>query len=93
MEKRELTQPAAPHHLTLHQRELLDLEGVTEVAHFDEVSIVVETTMGEVTVCGQGLHVRRLNLEEGLLSIEGRVDSLTYRDIKKRGGFLGRILR
>jgi len=93
MERKELNQSAIPHRLSLHQRSVLDLEGVTEVEHFDELSIVVVTTMGELTVCGQDLHVCRLNLEDGILSIEGRVDSLMYRDLKKRGGILGRILR
>ena len=93
MEQRELNQSAMPHHLILHQRNSLDLEGVTEVEHFDELTVVVCTTLGKLTLNGKNFHVHQLNLEEGHLSIEGQVDGLTYQDIKKRTGFLGRILR
>jgi len=82
-----------PHQLVLHQRNLLDLEGVTEVEQFDEMSVIVCTSQGELSICGQSLHVRQLNLECGVLSIEGKIDSLTYRDIHKKGGLFGRLLR
>lgn len=93
MEIRETGQSALPHHLTLHQRNLLDLEGVIEVEHFDELSVVVDTTLGELTVHGQNLHVRQLNLEDSVLSIEGRIDSLMYRESRKHEGLFRRILR
>ena len=84
---------STPHHMSLHERRLLDLDGVIEVEHFDEEAVVVNTAMGELTVFGRDLHVRQLNVGEGVLSIEGEVDSLAYRETGKRSGFLGRLLR
>ena len=82
-----------PHHLVIHERKSLSLEGVTDVGHFDETTLVAYTSQGELTVCGQNLHVCCLNLEDGLLSVDGRIDSLTYHDPRRRGGFLSSILR
>ena len=33
--------------------------------------------MGELTVKGQGLHINRLNVETGDLTLEGTIDSLS----------------
>lgn len=93
MERHEVNQPVLPHQLVLHQRNLLDLEGVMEVEHFDECTVTLTTSQGELTICGRDLHVRQLNLEAGALSVEGLIDSITYHDLRKRGGFLGRVLR
>ena len=93
MERKEENHTLFPHQLVLHQRNLLDLEGVTEVEQFDETSVVVCTSQGELTICGKNLHVRQLNLEDGALSIEGHIDSLVYRDLQKKSGLLGRLLR
>lgn len=92
MEHKENIQSNLPHQLVLQQRKMLDLEGVVEVAHFDEQTVIVDTTQGELTIDGEGLHVRQLNLEAGVMTVEGRIDGVTYRDAKK-GGFLGRVLR
>ena len=43
------------------------------------------------------LHVNRLTLEKGEIDIEGRIDSLTYSDIKNTGkqaeSILGRLFK
>ena len=46
-----------------------------------------------VTVAGAGLNVSRLSLEDGRVEVEGQVDALEYSGGKKKGGFLGRLLR
>ena len=38
----------------------------------------VTTEDGEVTLSGEGLHVTRLMLEEGQLTVEGHIDSVFY---------------
>ena len=46
---------------------------------------------------GHDLHVNRLTLEKGDIDIEGRIDSLTYSDIKNTGkqaeSILGRLFK
>ncbi len=82
-----------PHSLTLHDRGSLTVSGVTDVNNFDDVTLVIYTDLGELTVKGHGLHIRQLNIECGDLVIEGEIDSLIYSQLPARGGFFGRLFR
>ena len=85
--------PAMPHQVIMQERRVLELTGVSDVDSFDETAVTAYTSLGELHVHGRGLHVRRLDLESGSLSLEGQVDALTYTDTAHRGGFFGRLLR
>ena len=83
-----------PHHLVLEDRRALTVSGVSDVDSFDELTVVIYTEMGELTVKGQGLHINRLNVETGDLTMEGTIDSLTYAEVHSRyGGFFGRLFK
>lgn len=84
------------HRVILEERERLSLSGVTDVIAFDEESITADTDMGIVVIRGEGLHISKLNLDEGILQTEGNVDSIEYGDAagESRGGFLfGKIFK
>ena len=93
MERNDKTAHAMPHQLIMQDRKLLELTGVSDVDSFDENTVTAYTSLGELTVRGRGLHIRQLNLEGGSLSLEGQVDSLTYSDTTRSGGFFGRLFR
>ena len=85
-----------PHTLTLENREALRLTGVSDVDSFDEQTVAVFTDLGELTVRGSGLHINKLSLDTGELSLDGRIDSLSYSTQGKRqsgGGFLANMFR
>ena len=85
---------AMPHLLSLSERRVLSVSGVQDVDSFDETTIVIYTEQGELTVKGAGLHINRLNIETGDLSLEGVVESLVYTDVHTRsGGFFGKLFR
>lgn len=67
-----------PHKLMIENRQGGTITGVTDVMSFDEKDILLMTQAGKLTVKGEQLHVKRLNLEKGEVDIEGRVDSLLY---------------
>ena len=79
-EKLEAVTGGAAHHLMMENRQKVTLTAVTDVTSFDEGRIVLDTVMGELTVTGQGLHLNHLSVETGEISIEGRVDSMSYDD-------------
>ncbi len=84
------------HRIVLDERERLSINGVTDVIAFDEENVTADTEMGMVIIRGEGLHISRLDLEEGILQIEGSVDSIEYGDgsIGQKGGFiLGKIFK
>ncbi len=81
------------HRLVLDQREQLVISGVEEVARFDEETIVLTTTMGELEIQGEGLHIEKLSLEGGELHVDGKVSALLYAtDQREEPGFLRRLL-
>ena len=92
MESKESSQPLRPHEMILQDRKMLELTGVSDVDSYDENTIIAYTSLGELTVHGRGLRIRHLDVEGGLLSLEGTVDAMSYAEVG-RGGFLSRLLR
>ena len=83
-----------PHHVILEDRRALTVSGVSDVDSFDELTVIIYTDMGELTVKGEGLHINRLNIETGDLTLEGLVHSMTYAEVQSRsGGFFGRLFK
>lgn len=78
------------HTVLLKNRESLSLEGVLEVISFDEEAVILGTEGGQLTVEGEGLHIKKLLLETKEALIEGKILSLSYTDRHeaKKGGFL-----
>lgn len=83
------------HSINMENRESLVVEGVDDVEIFSEAEVVLITTMGKLTVKGQDLHINMLNVDNGGLSLAGRVNSMEYTDVAKKseGGFLSRLFK
>ncbi len=84
---------SATHNLIMENRKKLTVSGVTQVDSFDEQTMVVYTTLGELTVKGLGLHMDMLSTETGDAVISGTIHGLMYTDERQKGGFWSRILR
>ena len=83
-----------PHNLVLEDRKLLTVSGVSDVDSFDEQTVIIFTDMGELTVRGSNLHINRLSVEVGELTVEGNIAALIYSDeAPKNGGFFSRVFR
>lgn len=86
------------HSIQYLNRKAGKLTGVVDVMSFDSNQIVLETTQGILTMKGQELHVSRLQLEQGEVDVEGRMDSLSYTEggtfqKKKKGTLLKRMFQ
>ncbi len=87
--------PARSHAITLENRQRAGITGVSDVLSFNEQEVVLVTEGGEITLIGEGLHIARLNLEDGQLVVEGDIAGIEYGApaLQRRGGFLSRIFR
>lgn len=88
--------PAALHRLMLERQKGGTITGIREVISFDEKEILLHTEDGKLSVKGEELHVRHLDLESGEISLEGKIDSLTYlgrKKDKKEESLLKRLFR
>lgn len=85
---------AMPHNLVLEDRRLLTLSGVSDVDSFDEETVVVFTDLGELTIKGSDLHINRLSVEVGELTVEGKISALIYsQEAAPKGGFFSKVFR
>ena len=66
------------HTLSMENRDKLSLTGVEDVSGVDESLVVLTTSMGELTVRGEGLHIERIDLDSGQLEVRGKVQELSY---------------
>jgi len=86
------------HKLSLCGRESLEICGVTDVVNFDEQTVVLNTLCGGMEIGGTSLHIHVLNIEDGVVTMDGKIDSIFYyeqeSDEKRdKNGFFGRLFR
>lgn len=83
------------HNLILENRRNLNVSGIEDVDSFDEDTIVLFTETGVLTVKGEDLHINKLSVEAGDISVEGDIYSLEYsdEDMKKGGGFFSKLFK
>ena len=89
----EITRSAIfPHSISLDSRKKLKVTGVTDVESFDEYEIILNTTDGRFTVEGHELHMDRLTLDSGEVSVTGVIDLLQYENLPtQKDGFFARL--
>lgn len=86
--------PVWRHQIVLVDREMLTIDGVASLGSYDEKEIAMETERGAMTVRGDELSVKQLNLEDGKIVVEGLVRAIEYEDARKeRRGLLNRLLK
>lgn len=83
-----------PHCVSIEDRSKILLTGVSDVDSFDEQTVAVITSEGELAIKGSELHIGKLSTDSGEMSIEGRIDALVYStEAPKQSGFFGRVFR
>lgn len=85
-QKTEQKSVKMPHSLILENRRSLTATGVSNVDSFDEETIVATTDLGDLTVRGSKLHIDKLNIETGELTLDGEITSMTYTENRSSGG-------
>lgn len=78
---------SSQHAFSSRAREGIEISGVLDVVSFDDKSVVLETSCGGMGLEGEGLHITTLNIAEGRVDVEGRINGLYYfedRPVQKR---------
>ncbi|MBR2062660.1 MAG: sporulation protein YabP [Anaerotignum sp.] len=83
------------HTLNLEEREKIRIGGVLEVLSFDEEGVMMETACGLLILKGSGMHIGKLDLDSGDVTVDGMIDSITYSDggFAEKHSILGRLFR
>lgn len=81
------------HTVTMEDRKRVQITGVTDVESFDEQAVLLMTQPGELMIKGSGLHISKIDVVTGDLSLEGEIDELSYGDSRPTGGLFSRLFR
>lgn len=84
------------HDVIMRGRRLLDITGVKQVESFDSEEFLLETVMGFLSIRGQNLQMKNLDVDKGIVSIKGKIFDLAYLDDhhqEKAKGFFSKLFK
>lgn len=61
-------------------RSSITLSGINKIVSFDDEEFLMETTMGNLRLLGDGLELLKLDTNDGNVKIKGHINSLTFID-------------
>ena len=78
--------------ITLLARKVLTTDGVIDVLSFDDGLVSLSTSLGLLMVEGEELHVKKMDMEAGVVSLEGKIHGVYYTDERAthKKGLFGR---
>lgn len=93
-EEKEKSVRQLPHNIILEERRNLTVSGVQDIDSYDEKSVVAFTELGELTIRGENLHINKIDVQTGDLSVEGEIWELSYSERQQaKSGLLSRLFR
>lgn len=80
--------------IIIEDREKMTVTGVEQVESFNDNTIILITIKGGMTIKGDGLNISKLNLEDGSVKIEGKINGVSYtaRDITTKN-IMGKLFK
>ncbi|MCL6548717.1 MAG: sporulation protein YabP [Alicyclobacillus sp.] len=69
---------AEQHDISVKGRKLIEVSGVSSVESFDVREFQLTTVAGPLHIRGTNLHMKHLDLQTGVVVIEGTLTSLEY---------------
>ena len=85
------------HGISLAERKNVLVTGVKKIESFDNEEFLMNTTLGFLSIKGEGLEIIKLDTYQGNVSIKGKIDSMIYTDTEnkknKEESFLGKLFK
>lgn len=86
------TIPSGDHVVTMRNRKRMDLTSVKSIDRFDQEEFIVRTSQGLLQIQGEELRIVHLDVDKGLLTLEGTIRLLQYdEDDGTSRGFLHKL--
>ena len=85
------------HVMILEARKKASVTGVLDVGSFNDQVVEVKTEEGGMVIRGKGLHIEKINLDNGEMMLAGSIDNIAYVSkspgSKRTGNIISRIFR
>jgi len=72
------------HYIKIEEREKTVITQVEDVDAFDENVLWANLKEGSLEITGENLHIEKLDLQEGILILSGKIIGIVYTDRKKK---------
>jgi sporulation protein YabP len=79
--------------LELKNREKLTVNLVENVEHFSASEVLLKTATGRLKIGGSNLRLEDLSKQNGGIVLSGKVDTVSFADIKDKRNFFKDILK
>ncbi len=79
--------------VNIENRERISITGILRVDTFDESEVTARLDSSGISVYGQGLHISRLDLDNGILIIDGFISGVEYSDPDSKGSIFARLFK
>ncbi len=82
--------------IVIQNREKTIVTGVEDILSFDDELVIMQTSLGMLTIKGQELKMNKLNLDNSELIIEGKTCAIAYSDAvdgNKKQGFMSKLFK
>ncbi|MBQ9162034.1 MAG: sporulation protein YabP [Clostridia bacterium] len=71
---------AREHSIIAKDRKLITVSGVSDVPSFDESTVLLATSAGNMALEGRGLRIKVLDTKNGVVEVEGTLCGVLYYD-------------
>lgn len=79
-ESNRYTISSGDHLVTVRNRKRMDMTSIKAIERFDQEEFLIHTSQGHLLIRGQELRIVHLDVDKGLLTLEGDVKALQYDD-------------
>ena len=79
--------------LTLTNRKNLCVTGIEKVVGISDSELLVEVDGVALSVQGSNMEVKKLDVESGILEVDGMINNIKYFDKKQKLSFIKRIFK
>ena len=81
------------HNIIMENREKISISGVNKTENFDDKIIVLNTQMGQLTIKGENLHISKMDIDTGDVSVSGKIYGLIYNESSNSNSLIKRIFK
>ena len=79
--------------INLLNRKDLSVHGITKVFAINQNIVQLQIDNSILIVSGAGMEVKKLDVENGELQIEGKIDGMKFTDKREKVGLIKRIFK
>ncbi len=81
------------HKIILTDRKQMQITGVEKANGLNENLISLLVSGAHLIITGKNMHVEKLMVEEGLVELEGEIESIKYSQSKPKTSFIKRLFK